>query len=274
MTLAYISWTVSTHRHLFGIPIFPHGVLVIVGFLLGSWILVWAARREGVESDALIDALTWAGIGGLVGTRLFWVIGNWHEVGSVREIFMIWHGGMTLLGGIAGGAVAGIVAAERRHLPAVRLVDLAMPGLALGVAVGRVSDLLIGDHLGKATGLPWGFRYVGVDPPGPAPAYGSIVHPVALYDLISVVALFVVLTLFLRRRRSPGSAAALFAAWYAIDRLLLDFLRTDPVRAFGMTGSQLASIGVLLFVAAWLALRARHDSMRADGVMPRHAPLP
>ena len=260
MTLAYLSWTVSTRPELFGIPWFPHGVLIALAFVVGSSMLVRSARREGIDTDALIDVLTWVALGGLVGTRLFWVIGNWSDVGSLSEALMIWHGGMTLFGGIAGGAIAGVVASRSWRLPTTRLLDLAMPGLAAGIAIGRVSDLIIGDHLGKPTSLPWGFRYVGVDPPGTPPALGSIVHPVALYDLLLTSALLVVLVLFLRRPHAPGSAVALFAGWYGVERLVLDFLRTDPARAFGLTGTQLASVVVLALVALWLVLRG-HDAL-------------
>lgn len=255
--LADLSWEVSTRRELFGLPWFPHGALIAVGSVVGSWMLLRAARRERVDVDALVDVLTWVAVGGVVGTRLFWVIGNWDEVGSVGEALMIWHGGMTLLGGVAGGVVAGVLTSRRRRLPTARLLDLAMPGLAAGIAIGRVSDLIIGDHLGKPTGLPWGFRYVGVDPPGTPPPIGAVVHPVALYDLVLVSILLVVLLVFLRRPRATGSAVALFAGWYAVQRLLLDFLRTDPIRAFGLTGTQLTSVAVLVGVLAWRATRAR-----------------
>ena len=92
-------------------------------------------------------------------------------------------------------------------------------------------------------------------------AIGAVVHPVALYDLLSVTVLFCVLVWFLRRPRAAGSAAALFALWYASGRVGLDFLRTDPTRAFGLTGTQLASVAVVLVTGTWLVVRAG----RADG---------
>lgn len=256
--LATISWVVDTQRELLGIPVYPHGLLIAVGFLAGSWLLLRYARRDGLPVDLIGDGLTWVAIASLVGTRLFWAIGNPSQLDSPLEVLMVWHGGMTLYGGIAGGLAAGVLFLRRHRLPVLRVLDLAAPGLALGLVLGRISDLIIGDHLGRPTGLPWGFRYVGDDPPGVAPPIGAVVHPVALYDTLLVTVLFVVLVLFLRRPRAHGSAAALFALWYASDRLLLDFLRTDPTRAFGLTGTQLASLGVLVVTTAWLLRRRGH----------------
>lgn len=92
------------------------------------------------------------------------------------------------------------------------------------------------------------------NPAGEAPALGAVVHPVALYDLLLLSALFVVLVAFLRSPRAAGSAALIFAAWYSDERLVLDFFRTDPIRALGLTGTQ--SVGVLLAVAGLLSLRS------------------
>ncbi len=94
-------------------------------------------------------------------------------------------------------------------------------------------------------------------PPGTPPPIGAVVHPVALYDLLSVTVLFFVLIWFLRGPRAAGSAAALFTLWYAGGRVGLDFLRTDPTRAFGLIGTQLASVVVIVATGAWLLVRAR-----------------
>ena len=143
-------------------------------------------------------------------------------------------------------------------LPVLPLLDAASPGIALGIAIGRVSDLVIGDHLGKPTTLPWGFRYPGTDHPlAGAPPIGTVVHPVALYDLLLTTLLLVVLVRFLRSPREPGSAIALFTIWYGTSRVFTDFLRTDPRRLFGLTGSQLASLLFIAIVAGALASRAR-----------------
>jgi phosphatidylglycerol:prolipoprotein diacylglycerol transferase len=257
MSLAYISWPVDMRREILGIPFFPHGILIAVGFVAGSWVMARYTRRRGLSNDILWDVLTWVAIGSLIGTRLAWVLGNWSELDSPAEAFMVWHGGMTLYGGILGGLVAGIWKVRQHGLPVLSMLDFAVPGLALGLVFGRASDLITGDHLGKPTGLPWGFRYIGRDAPGVDPPLGAVVHPVALYDLLSVTILFVVLVLFLRKARAPGSAAALFAIWYAAGRILLDSLRTDPTRAFGLTGTQLASVLAVPAVLMWLVLRER-----------------
>jgi prolipoprotein diacylglyceryltransferase len=89
------------------------------------------------------------------------------------------------------------------------------------------------------------------------PAMGTIVHPVALYDMLLTTVLLVVLLRFALRPRAIGSSIALFTLWYAGSRVLTDFLRTDPRRLLGLTGSQLTSIALIAVVLTGLVLRAR-----------------
>ncbi|MGH2579437.1 MAG: prolipoprotein diacylglyceryl transferase family protein [Actinomycetota bacterium] len=128
MPLADISWRVDVHREIFGIPFFPHGVLIAIGFLAGSWVLSRYVRRIGVSQDALWDVVTWVIIGSLIGTRLLWVLGNWSWLSSPAEALMIWHGGMTLYGGILGGLIAGVWKARKHGLPIVPHARLCGPG--------------------------------------------------------------------------------------------------------------------------------------------------
>ncbi|HZD18127.1 MAG TPA: prolipoprotein diacylglyceryl transferase, partial [Actinomycetota bacterium] len=255
---AYLSWKVVTGFHLGPIMVRPHGVLIVVGFLAGARLMQRYSRPRGIGDDTLWRILGWSLAGGLAGMRVAWLLGHWREMGSVVDAIAIWHGGMSLVGGLIGAVIVGAFVARRERVAVLPLLDMAAPGLALGIAIGRVSDLIIGDHLGTPTGLPWGFRYIGgVHPLAGAPSLGSVVHPVALYDLILTTLLLVVLLRFLRASRAPGSAIALFTLWYAGGRIFTDFLRTDPRPVLGLTGSQLVSIAAVAVICLLVWRRAR-----------------
>ncbi len=256
--LAELSWRGVTAVHLGPLTLRPHGALIAVGFLAGARLMQRSTRPRGIADEALWRVLGWALVAGLVGMRVAWVLGHWRELDGIGEAFAIWHGGMSLFGGLIAAVAVGALAARREGLRVLPLLDMAAPGLALGIAIGRASDLIVADHLGKPTSLPWGFRYVGADHPlQGAPPIGAVVHPVALYDLMLTTVLLVVLLRFLRSPRATGSAIALFAFWYAGGRFLTDFLRTDPVRLAGLTGSQLTALLVIAGTGIALWLRSR-----------------
>ncbi len=262
--LAVISWKVVTELHIGPFMVRPHGVLIAVGFFAGAMVMRRYSRARGIDDDVLWRLLTWGLVGGLIGMRVAWDVGHWREMRSPLDLIAVWNGGMSLLGGLFGAVAFGAIAARRERLATLSLLDMAAPGLALGIAIGRVSDLVIGDHLGKPTTLPWGFRYIGGTMPlNGVPPIGTVVHPVALYDLILTTALMFVLLWFLRSPRATGSAIALFTLWYAGGRILTDFLRTDPRPFVGLTGSQLTSIVAIGVVSVALWLRARRGSSAA-----------
>lgn len=275
---AYISWRIVTGFHIGPLMIRPHGALIAVGFFAGAFLMRRSTRAAKIPDEQLWRVLEWGLVGGLIGMRLAWDLGHLEEMRSPVDLIAVWNGGMSLLGGLIGALILGGIAVRRAGLPLLPMLDMAAPGLALGIAIGRFSDLIVGDHLGKPTSLPWGFKFIGgMHPLEGVPAIGTVVHPVALYDMLLTTALLIVLLRFARRPRAVGSSIALFTLWYAGSRVFTDFLRTDPRRLFGLTGSQLTSIVLIAIVVTGLVLRGRsgrktagHTGSRDPG-HPRHA---
>lgn len=261
--LESISWPVVTEVHIGPVMIRPHGVLIAVGFLAGALVMRRSTRRVGVPDEQLWRVLEWGLVGGLIGMRAAWDLGHLDAMRTPIDLVAVWNGGMSLLGGLIGAVILGGVAVRRARLPLIPMLDMAAAGLALGIAIGRFSDLIIGDHLGKPTSLPWGFRFEGgIHPLEGVPAVGAVVHPVALYDMVLTTVLFVVLVRFTRHPHAAGSAIALFTLWYATSRVFTDLLRTDPRRLFGLTGSQVTALVVITVALTGLAIR--HRNARAD----------
>ncbi|MGH9181837.1 MAG: prolipoprotein diacylglyceryl transferase, partial [Acidimicrobiales bacterium] len=180
---------------------------------------------------------------------------------SPLEVLQVWEGGISLLGGFFGAILAALPAIRKHRLPFWTLMDACVPGMALGVIIGRLGDLVIGDHLGTTTGFLLGYRCppAAVDTGSPC-VPGTVVHQTALYDLLLTCVLLGVL-LWLRRTSSrPGRYAGfmtfVFGAWYATQRILEDFLRED-VRRFGLTGSQITAVVTVAVCLTWLAFVRR-----------------
>ena len=144
-------------------------------------------------------------------------------------------------------------------------MDAAAPGMALGVTIGRIGDLVVGDHVGKTTNFFLGYKCppLGVQtasPCAPTPfssrTPGAVVHQTALYDLIMAGVLLGVLLLFARRERFDGFMACVFGVGYGCARIVEDFLRED-LRRFGLTGSQWVAILTVVLSLFVLLVRRR-----------------
>ncbi len=232
--------------HIGPLAIAWHGIFTAVGILFGVWLPLRLIGPRMSEDDATAVA-TWGVVGGIIGARLVHVIDAWqYYLANPLQIFLIWTGGIAVWGGAIGGVLAGVFVAIRRGLPIGFGADAAAPGIALGFAIGRIGDIINGEHwalpceppLGLCVGYTFdGAGYLGQ--PGP-------VHLVVAYDLVwNLVS--VASALALRGRGLPdGLIFWLAAAWYALGRFLLGFLRiNDPTYVFGLREDQVIGIFVL-----------------------------
>ncbi len=292
-TLAAIGWKVLDRFH-FGssFAISPHGLGIAIGYLAGAYVLLFEAKRRGIAEDKASSMVFWALVGAIVGARLFYVIGHFSEFNNVGDMLAVYKGGISLIGGIFGAVIAAYPIMRKNHLGFLRAMDTAAIGLPLGIVIGRIGDLVIGDHLGKPTSWLLAFQYhggnlSGFECAGSActitlarghtelitrshavlrSATGHVttgigVHQTALYDFISTMVLVSVLVWMNRTPRRTGVLFLTFTTWYGLGRVITDFLRIDKT-FFGLTGSQWSSLAVVLLSVATLvrfALQARGE---------------
>ncbi len=259
--LAEISYHPIVHVHIGPLSISPHGVGIAVGFLAGARLMLPAANRKGIRDEQVYALLTRAAIGAIIGARLAYVINHAGDYSSFWDIFKVWQGGISLLGGIAGAILLALPKMRSERLSFWKVMDAAAPGVALGVIIGRIGDLIVADHLGKTTSFFLGYKCPGLDVPTASPCgptaftnrtVGAVVHQTALYDFISSIFLLAFLLRLRRKPRYDGFLILVFGVWYGAMRILEDFLRED-VRHLGLTGSQWTSIVVVL-LCGWALL--------------------
>lgn len=259
--LAFISYSPIVKLHLGPLAISPHGIGIAVGFLAGARLIRPDTRARGIADEDLYALLTRAAVGAIVGARLAYVINHLGEYDNPLQWLQVWNGGISLLGGIFGAVLAAYPLMRRFRIPLPSIMDAAAPGLALGILIGRIGDLLVGDHLGKPTSFALGFECTGADSASPCAApIGGAVHLPALYDLVSVSLLLAVLLVLRRTRRADGFMILFFAAWYSVGRLIEDFFRVDVTHGTGLTGSQWASVATLVVCAVLLVRLARRTT--------------
>lgn len=247
--LAALSYDPLVSIGLGPLSISPHGIFTGIGVVVGAWFLLRDVGRAGYDADAVTSILTRAVVAALVGARLAYVVNHWSRFDSVFEVLRVWEGGASLLGGLTAALIVAVVELRRRQMPVLVLLDLAAPWFLVGIAVGRIGDLIIADHLGTATTSPLGFRCpevvdVGETVGSPCPP-GDVVHLTALYDMVWAATAAVAVWWVRRRTDRTGVAIGVAGLLYGIGRLVLDGFRADSVR-FGMTGSQWTGLVMVL----------------------------
>lgn len=239
-------------------PVSPHGLGIAVGYALGGSLLARRAERiYGIAREHIWNMLMYAVIGVVVGARLFYVAGHLGDYipHDILGIVKVWEGGIVFYGGVFGGIAAAYPYARRHGLRFIQILDAAAPGFPLGLILGRIGDLIIGDHIGSPTSFFLGFRYRGGELPGATEAacrqIGAVCHQTALYDFFNVIVLFPIVMILGRTRRPDGWLIAFTATWYGGFRLIEDFARTAPTY-LGLRGTQWVSVALIVGGAIYL----------------------
>jgi len=251
--------------HIGSFPLRAYGTVFILAFLAGLAVVLYLLKAEHREqyADHFLSLSIWVLVAGIVGAR-FWQVFffDWSFYAAhPGEIAAIWHGGLSIQGGVVGALVAAVIYIRKYRLPFWDLADLAAPGLILAQSIGRDANLLNGDAFGDPTHQGFGILYppgtVAYDTFGPQPLW-----PAEVWEGQADVVIFVILLLLLRWRKLPSGYLFLaYAVLYNGARFFLEMLRGDSPRfLFGWTAAQwtaLPAIAAAVAVAAVLAWRRR-----------------
>ena len=236
--------------------LFSFVAVAIAVFLVGRW-----APARGVDPDDVYSIAIWAIIGGIIGARVVHVVDNWQLYqADPLSALAIWSGGIGLWGGILGGFAGGTAYALIKKHPVGIIADLAAPAMLISQTIGRIGDIVNGEHCAKALDSALGF--VWSSPASAAAncvnAVGVSVHPVIAYEMIWN-SLSLVLVWKLRNRLRPdGMLFALYLALYSLGRFGITFFREDRVWAFGwMQEAHLIALLVLIAAVPLLIAKAR-----------------
>ncbi|HUR78021.1 MAG TPA: prolipoprotein diacylglyceryl transferase [Acidimicrobiales bacterium] len=259
--LAYLSYDPLVYIGLGPLRLSPHGLGIAIGFLVGARVMLPAAEKRGITADDVSALLVRAAIGAIVGARLAYVLNHLGDyTANPLEIVQIWKGGISLLGGFFGAIAWALPDMRKRRLSFWQVMDAAAPGMAVGVIIGRIGDLVVADHLGKTTSFVLGYRCPpsSVDTAVPCIAGpGGAVHQPALYDFVLTIVVLAVLLWLRRKPRYDGFLIIAFGFFYGLNRFIEDWFRIDDTHGTGLTGSQWTAVITMLLCGWWLVLRRR-----------------
>lgn len=266
--------------HLGPVELTGYGIMMMVGFLMGGWLITLELRRRGLYEEYAADITVAAVVGGIVGAKLwYWVLNG----GSLFS-----RGGLVWYGGFVGGFLAVMLNGWRLKVPIRWTFHLCAPALAAAYALGRIGCFIVNDDYGRPTNLPWGVRFpqglppstaqnlqqqFGVPiPPGTDPSAVLAVHPTQLYETTLMLIAFAVLWRLRVKERPIGWLFGVYLVCAGLERFVIEIFRAKDDRFFGpLTLAQLVSI-VLVVGGAVILTTFRRDDGLSPGPYLRKAP--
>src|SRR5690242_12746330 len=255
--------------HLGPLEVTGYGLMLMVAFLTGGWLIARQLREAQLREDYAADIVAAAVIGGIIGAKL-WYVALTRDPGALLS-----RGGLVWYGGFIGGALAVIFNGWRLGVPLRWTMQLAAPALAAAYALGRVGCFLVNDDYGRPTNLPWAVKFPQGLPPTTAgnlhglfgvpvpsgidPSTVLAVHPTELYETGLMLLAFFALWAWRRRAKPIGWLFGAYLVFAGVERFLIEIVRAKDDRLLGpFTLAQLTSV-ILVAVGAWILTLWRND---------------
>ena len=244
--------------HLGPLPVRGYAMSIILGVVVGVYIIDRRLRARGAPPGLGGDIAVWGVPFGIVGARLYHVIttpdpyfgGGGHPI----EALYVWRGGLGIWGAIAAGTLGGAIAVRRAGVPFTVGADACAPGIVVAQAIGRWGNWFNQELYGRPSHLPWA---VHIDPANQIVPGVATYQPTFLYEFLWCLGTAVVVVWAERRwHLARGRTFALYVAVYTLGRAWIEALRIDTAhRFFGLRLNDYVSVVVFAVAVAFLIRR-------------------
>lgn len=242
-------------HNLFGVEgwnIAWYGVIITFGMILGVILAMHRAKKRNIKSDIILDFILLALPFAIVCARAYYVIFEWDSYAdNLLKIFAVNQGGLAIYGGVIGGFIAAIFFSKHYKFPFLTLVDLVVPSLILGQAIGRWGNFVNQEAFGNIITNPklqfFPFA-VFIE------QLGQWHQATFFYESMWNIVLLTIVLVLGHKRVKDGTLLSTYFIGYGLGRFLIEGLRTDSLYILpGIRVSQMLSIilvvvGVVLLV--------------------------
>ena len=254
---------------IFGFSFHPvinsYGFMLMVAFYSCYYFLNKDLKRLGYISSLAGDIVFAAAVGGIIGSRIYFLLENFEQFLNDPIGMIFSGGGLVFLGGLLGGFLAVTYVIKKNNLRWGIFADLVAPLLILGSAIGRGGCLLVGDDYGLPTHLAWGIEFPNGIPPSTYRIFQTQypwvdlsgftpgvlkVHPTQIYETLIGLGIFYYLY---QKRTSVKVAGSLFFTYLFMagaERFMIEFLRINQKYLFGLSGAQVISL-IMISIGLW-----------------------
>ncbi|MEZ4451432.1 MAG: prolipoprotein diacylglyceryl transferase [Nannocystaceae bacterium] len=220
------------------------GPLVAVGVILGMNRVLAYAKAKDMDEYICRDLMFWVLVFGF--TISHWVSVIFYFPQDVIDnpwlLLMIWNG-LSSVGGFFGALVGVVWYLKKKKQPLLVYIDALVYGFVVGFTFGRLGCSLVHDHPGALIDqLPTWLQWLAV---GPWPD-GQFRLDLGLLEFVYDVGIIALVYLVYnwKKDRRPGHLTGLVCMLYAPYRFILDFMREQDVRYFGLTTAHYATIAL------------------------------
>ncbi len=274
------------HSKLFEIgplEIHSYGLALALSFLLGIYFSMYRAKKQGIDPNNVVDLSVGIVISAILGARFLYVIfhleefkGHWLDtINPFQSSGQVGIAGLTMLGGFIAALLFSIIFMKIKKMPVLKISDIMVPALGLGIFVTRIGCFLNGCCYGVPTETPWGMVFPQDSPAGYC-FPGEAIHPAQLYSSFYGLIILGVTLLLERFKKFDGFLLFIFFILYGISRFTVDIFRYYEnsmvllqMGNFSVSVNQGISILLIVFGVAFIIIKLKnHDKINLNEKLP------
>ncbi len=146
-----------------------YGLMITISFFCGFFFLRKHGLKKGLDDDFIFSVFIILFIAIILGARITYVLVNLdYYIANPELIIRVDRGGLAFHGGLIGGVVSSWTYCRIKKVNWYLLTDLAVPGIAIGIALVRIANIFNQEILGREAELFMFERH-------PAQIYGSLI---------------------------------------------------------------------------------------------------
>ena len=209
------------------IAIHSFGVMIALGVIIMLCLLHRDAKlAKLVSHDQLTTIFQIGFVAGIIGGRVWFLMTSWSTIDHWTDSFMVWSGGLSILGAIIGCISALTIYFATNNINQLKVLDRIALYAPLLQSISRLGCFFAGCCFGQVTNLPWAIIYTNPDSLAPL---CTQLHPTQIYSCLFLAFCFIVLLCFDKfyPRQKPGQILYLYIMLISLERFFIDFLRGD-----------------------------------------------
>ena len=233
----------------FSVDIRWYSLSYIFGLIFG-WIYCQKVLiKDNLKKKLFDDYILFIIIGIIIGGRLGYVLiyNPIYYIENLKEILMIWNGGMSFHGALIGITISTIIFCKKNNESIFYFLDLVSLSAPIGIFFGRISNFINSELYGRETDVVWSVKFIQVD--------NLDRHPSQIYEaFFEGIVLFIILNfLYKKSIYRPGITSSLFLIFYSIFRFTIEFLR-EPDAQIGLVYSNMTMGQIISILTIMIGL--------------------
>ena len=254
-----------------------YGLLIAISVLIGLNLSGELALKKGLKKSLINDLLPILVFSSVIGARIYYVAFEWRNYTGknfwssisflklnipIPSAIEIWGGGIAIHGALIMGTLSVLFFCRWRKEPFWDVVDVLVPSLALGQAIGRWGNFFNNEAFGTPTNLPWKL-FIPYNLRPEIFSAENYFHPTFLYESVWNIFIFCLLIILFKKsikkeiKLPSGSLSCLYLITYSLGRVWIEALRTDPLCLGGLApfcegGIRVAQLVSLFLISAGL----------------------